>query len=174
MVVISPDFANSFFASSTACASSTAFSLLRNFFSSTPLSTLLHVHLCLRSTPSFSGTPGKKRKKSVDSAITPSRCNSTCATVSIVVQIHYIQKQFSVLSSRDHRILGATQRFLRCLSGIMTSWRGSSGPYDSWHVRRYHINTPPRAYQARSRTKHFRRQSSITWLACDVGGEGAQ
>ena len=62
MVVISPDFANSFFASSTACASSTAFSLLRNFFSSIPLSTLLHVHLCLRSTPSFSGTPGKNGK----------------------------------------------------------------------------------------------------------------
>ena len=116
----------------------------------------------------------KTEKVSVDSAITPSRCNSTCTTVSIVVQIHYIQKQFSVLSSRDHRILGATQRFLRCLSGIMTPWRGSSGPYDSWHVRQYHINTPPRAYQARSRTKHFRRQSSITWLACDVGGEGAQ
>ena len=91
-----------------------------------------------------------------------------------VVQNHYIQKQFSVLSSRAHRIPGAIQRFLRCLSGIMTPWRGSSGPYDSWHVRQYQINTPPRAYQARSRTKHFRRQSSITWLACDVGGEGAQ
>ena len=36
----------------------------------------------------------------------------------------------------------------------MTAWRGSMGPYDSWHSKQYQVNTPPRAYQAHTHTQH--------------------
>ena len=94
--------------------------------------------------------------------------------VKVGVQIHYITKRFQWSLEAPIDSQGQISFSTVALSCIMTSWRGSSGPYDSWHVRQYQINTPPRAYQARRRTKHFRRQSSITWLACDVGGEGVQ
>ena len=46
---------------------------------------------------------------------------------------------------------------LRC---IMTSWRGSGGSYDSWQLKHYNINTPPRAQHTGTPHSHWEEPQS--------------
>ena len=74
--------------------------------------------------------------------------------VKVGVQIHYIAKRFQCSLEVPIDSQGQISVSTVALSCIMTSWRGGSGPYDSWHARHYNINTPPQAQHTRTPHQH--------------------
>ena len=86
-----------------------------------------------------------------------SQCSHMGFITSIVkvgVQIHYIAKRFQCSLEVPIDSQGQISVSTVALSCIMTSWRGGSGPYDSWHARHYNINTPPQAQHTRTPHQH--------------------
>ena len=86
-----------------------------------------------------------------------SQCSHMGFITSIVkvgVQIHYIAKRFQCSLEVPIDSQGQISVSTVALSCIMMSWRGGSGPYDSWHARHYNINTPPQAQHTRTPHQH--------------------
>ena len=80
--------------------------------------------------------------------------------VKVGVQIHYITKRFQWSLEAPIDSQGQISFSTVALSCIMTSWRGGSGPYDSYwllacETAHYNINTPPPAQHTRTPHQHL-------------------